>query len=164
MTEYSYMDELTGGRGIVFATGTPVSNSMTELYTVMRYLQYSTLQKKNLTHFDSWASTFGETTTAIELAPEEANQVGYEFAMRFTKGNHAFIVATHIDRAHIHNHIIFNSTSLDCTKKWRNFIRSGLAVQRLSDLICLEHGLSVITPKPFRERSKRTLFPKKKTL
>ena len=83
--------------------------------------------------------------------------------MRFTKGNHAFIVATHIDRAHIHNHIIFNSTSLDCTKKWRNFIRSGLAVQRLSDLICLEHGLSVITPKPFRERSKRTLFPKKKT-
>ena len=91
------MDELTGGRGIVFATGTPVSNSMTELYTVMRYLQYSTLQKKNLTHFDSWASTFGETTTAIELAPEEANQVGYEFAMRFTKGNHAFIVATHID-------------------------------------------------------------------
>ena len=65
-----YMDELTGGRGVIFATGTPVSNSMTELYTVMRYLQYGTLQKKNLTHFDCWASTFGETTTAIELAPE----------------------------------------------------------------------------------------------
>lgn len=63
-----YMAELTGGRGVIFATGTPVSNSMTELYTVMRYLQYSTLQQKNLTHFDSWASTFGETTTAIELA------------------------------------------------------------------------------------------------
>ena len=63
-----YMDELTGGRGVIFATGTPVSNSMTELYTVMRYLQYSTLQQKNLTHFDSWASTFGETTTAIEFA------------------------------------------------------------------------------------------------
>jgi len=98
-----------------------------------------------------------------EVTPEEANQVGYEFAMRFTKGDHAFIVATHIDRAHIHNHIIFNSTSLDCTKKWRDFIRSGLAVQRLSDLICLEHGLSVITPKPFKERIKRTLYPKKKT-
>ena len=69
-----YMDELTGGRGVIFATGTPVSNSMTELYTVMRYLQYSTLQQKNLTHFDSWASTFGETTTAIELAPDEARE------------------------------------------------------------------------------------------
>ena len=65
-----YLDEITGGRGVVFATGTPVSNSMTELYTVMRYLQYSTLQQKKLTHFDCWASTFGETTTAIELAPE----------------------------------------------------------------------------------------------
>ena len=63
-----YLDEITGGRGVVFATGTPVSNSMTELYTVMRYLQYSTLQQKKLTHFDCWASTFGETTTAIELA------------------------------------------------------------------------------------------------
>ena len=65
-----YLDEITGGRGVVFATGTPVSNSMTELYTVMRYLQYSTLLQKKLTHFDCWASTFGETTTAIELAPE----------------------------------------------------------------------------------------------
>ena len=69
-----YMDEITGGRGVVFATGTPVSNSMSELYTVMRYLQYSTLQQKRLTHFDCWASTFGETSTAIELAPE-----GYNF-------------------------------------------------------------------------------------
>ena len=71
-----YMDEITGGRGVIFATGTPVSNSMTELYTVMRYLQYGTLQQKGLTHFDCWASTFGETTTAIELAPEEYNAIG----------------------------------------------------------------------------------------
>lgn len=77
-----YMDEITGGRGVIFATGTPVSNSMTELYTVMRYLQYGTLQKKNLTHFDSWASTFGETTTAIELAPEGT---GYRARTRFAK-------------------------------------------------------------------------------
>ena len=69
-----YMDEITGGRGVVFASGTPVSNSMTELYTVMRYLQYGTLQQKGLTHFDCWASTFGESTTSIELAPE-----GYNF-------------------------------------------------------------------------------------
>ena len=71
-----YLDEITGGRGVVFATGTPVSNSMTELYTVMRYLQYSTLQQKKLTHFDCWASTFGETTTAIELAPEGYTSIG----------------------------------------------------------------------------------------
>ena len=77
-----YLDEITGGRGVVFATGTPVSNSMTELYTVMRYLQYGTLQKKNLTHFDCWASTFGETTTAIELAPEGT---GYRARTRFAK-------------------------------------------------------------------------------
>ena len=77
-----YMDELTGGRGVIFATGTPVSNSMTELYTVMRYLQYGTLQKKNLTHFDCWASTFGETSTAIELAPEGT---GYRARTRFAK-------------------------------------------------------------------------------
>ncbi len=77
-----YMDELTGGRGIIFATGTPVSNSMTELYTMMRYLQYSTLKQKGLTHFDAWASTFGETTTAIELAPEGT---GYRARTRFAK-------------------------------------------------------------------------------
>ena len=77
-----YMDEITGGRGVVFATGTPVSNSMSELYTVMRYLQYSTLQKKGLTHFDCWASTFGETSTAIELAPEGT---GYRARTRFAK-------------------------------------------------------------------------------
>ena len=77
-----YLDEITSGRGVVFATGTPVSNSMTELYTVMRYLQYSTLQQKKLTHFDCWASTFGETTTAIELAPEGT---GYRARTRFAK-------------------------------------------------------------------------------
>ena len=98
-----------------------------------------------------------------EITPEKANQVGYETAMRWTKGNHAFIVATHIDKAHIHNHIIYNSTSLDCTKKFRDFIRSGLAVQKLSDMVCLEHGFSVITPKPYKERIKRTVFPKKRT-
>ena len=77
-----YLDEVTGGRGVVFASGTPVSNSMTELYTVMRYLQYNTLQQKGLTHFDCWASTFGESTTAIELAPEGT---GYRARTRFAK-------------------------------------------------------------------------------
>ena len=77
-----YIDEITGGKGVVFATGTPVSNSMTELFTMMRYLQHDTLRERDLTHFDCWASTFGETTTAIELAPEGT---GYRARTRFAK-------------------------------------------------------------------------------
>ncbi|MBE6081380.1 relaxase [Acidilutibacter cellobiosedens] len=79
-----------------------------------------------------------------EVTPELANQIGYELGMRFTKGNHAFFVATHIDKAHIHNHIIFNSTSLDCTKKFRDFLGSGRAIRKISDRICLENGLSIV--------------------
>ena len=83
-----------------------------------------------------------------EVDAELANKIGYELGMSFTKGNHAFIVATHIDKAHIHNHIIFNSTSLNCTKKFRDFLGSGKALARISDRICLEHKLSIIeTPK-----------------
>lgn len=99
-----------------------------------------------------------------EITPEEANQVGYELAMRFTKGKHAFIVATHIDKAHIHNHVIFNSTTLDCTRKFKDFYFSGLAVQKVSDIICLAHGLSIIKPKPYRERQQRTEYPKRPAL
>ena len=98
-----------------------------------------------------------------EITAEEANKVGYELAMRFTKGKHAFVVATHTDRQHIHNHAIFNSTALDGSRKFRDFFFSALAVQRLSDLICLEHQLSVIEIKPYRERQKRTLYPPKES-
>ena len=98
-----------------------------------------------------------------EITAEEANKVGYELAMRFTKGKYAFIVATHTDREHIHNHIIYNSTALDSARKFRDFLLSGLAVQRLSDLICLEHQLSVIEKKPYRERQKRVLYPPKES-
>lgn len=79
-----------------------------------------------------------------EVTTELANEIGYELGMRFTKGNHAFIVATHIDKAHIHNHIIYNSTSLDCTRKFRDFLGSGKAVRKISDRLCLENGLSII--------------------
>jgi hypothetical protein len=79
-----------------------------------------------------------------EITPEDANRIGYEFAMRFTKGRHAFIVCTHTDKKHIHNHIYWNSTTLDCMGKFRDFRRSGRAVRELSDLICIEHRLSVI--------------------
>ena len=98
-----------------------------------------------------------------EVTPEEANRIGYEFAERFLKGKHTFIVATHTDRAHIHNHIIYNSTALDGTRKFKNFWLSSFAVQRLSDLICLEHQLSTIEYKPYRERQKRTLYPPKES-
>ena len=98
-----------------------------------------------------------------EITAEEANKVGYELAMRFTKGKHAFVVATHTDRQHIHNHVIFNSTALDGSRKFRDFFFSALAVQRLSDLICLEHQLSVIEKKPYRERQKRVLYPPKES-
>ena len=81
-----------------------------------------------------------------EITPEEANRLGHETAMRFTKGRYSFIVATHTDRAHIHNHIVFNSVSIDGKKKFRNFWLSSFALQRVRDLVCLENGLSVITP------------------
>ena len=96
-----------------------------------------------------------------EVMPEEANRLGRELALRFTKGKYAFIVATHTDRAHIHNHIVFNSTSLDGTRKFKNFWLSSMALQRISDLVCLENGLSVIAPKPYRERAKRTEYPRR---
>jgi hypothetical protein len=85
-----------------------------------------------------------------EITPEEANRLGHELALRFTKGKYAFIVATHTDRAHVHNHIVFNSTSIDATRKFKNFWLSSFALQRVSDLICLENGLSVIAPKPYK--------------
>ena len=96
-----------------------------------------------------------------EVTPEEANRLGQGLAYRFTKGKYAFIVATHIDRAHVHNHIVFNSTSIDGTRKFKNFWLSSIALQRVSDLVCLENGLSVITPKPYRERAKRTDYPRR---
>ena len=99
-----------------------------------------------------------------EVSAEEANRIGYELAMAITKGKHAFIVATHTDRPHCHNHIIFNSTSLDCLHKFRDFKHSGLALQHVSDRICLEHGLSVIEPKPYKDRRRRSTYPKRPRL
>ena len=98
-----------------------------------------------------------------EISPEEANCVGFETAKRFTKGKHAFIVATHTDRAHIHNHIIFNSTTLDCKRKFVDFHLSGLALQRVSDIVCVEQGLSIIEKKPYGERTRRDEYPKRQS-
>ena len=93
---------------------------------------------------DVIAYTIRQSFVPGEITPEEANRLGRELAMRFTKGNHAFIVCTHIDKAHIHNHIIWNSTALDHSRKFRDFLGSGKAVRRLSDTICVENGYSIV--------------------
>lgn len=115
-------------------------------------------------HGDVIAYQLRQSFKPGEITPEEANQIGYELAMKLTKEHHAFIVATHTDKAHIHNHIIWNSTDLDCTRKFRNIIGSYFIVQRISDQLCLEHGLSVIKPRPYKDREKYMDYPKKKTL
>ena len=104
-----------------------------------------------------------QSFTPGEVTPEEANRIGVEFAKRFTKGNHAFIVCTHIDREHVHNHIIWNSTALDCKRKFRNFWGSTRAVRRLSDTLCVENGLSIVeNPKCHGKSYNKWLGDKKK--
>jgi len=99
-----------------------------------------------LVHYHLWQSF-----KPGEITPELANKIGYDLAMSLTKGKHAFIVCTHVDKHHIHSHIVFNSTALDCTRKFRNFWRSSFAIRRISDMLCLENGLSVIAnPQPSR--------------
>ena len=98
-----------------------------------------------------------------EVTPEDANRIGVEFAKRFTKGNNAFIVCTHIDKAHIHNHIIWSAVNLNCDKKFRNFWGSTKAVRKLSDTICIENGLSIVeNPKPHGKSYNKWLGDKKK--
>lgn len=110
------------------------------LFAKKRYADITGRQQEN----DVIAYHFRQAFRPGEVTPEEANQIGVEFARRFLKGSHAFIVCTHIDKAHTHNHIIWNSTSLDCSRKFRNFWGSTKAVRNLSDTICVEHRLSVI--------------------
>ena len=110
------------------------------LLTKRQYSDITGRQQEN----DVIAYQIRQSFKPNEVSPELANKIGYELGMSLTKGNHAFIVATHIDKAHIHNHIIFNSTSLDCTKKFRDFLGSGKAVRKISDRLCLENSLSII--------------------
>lgn len=160
-TDYSQNAAKTdGGRYISSYECDPKTADEEFLLSKRQYEHITGRKQKN----DVIAYQIRQSFKPGEISPEEANQVGYELAMRFTKGRHAFIVATHIDKAHIHNHIIFNSTTLDCGRKFRNFYFSGLAVQKVSDIICLAHGLSIIEPKPYRERTKRTEYPKRPAL
>lgn len=97
-----------------------------------------------------------------EITPEKANEIGYELAMRFTKGDYAFTVCTHTDKKHIHNHIVFNAISMDGKKKFRNFYYSGIALRRISDILCFENGLSIIKPAPYAERKKKGRYSRTK--
>ncbi len=96
-----------------------------------------------------------------EVTADKANEIGYELAMRFTKGKYAFTVCTHTDKAHIHNHIIINAISIDGKKKFRNFYFSGIALRRISDIICFENGLSIIKRTPYKERKSKGRYSRK---
>lgn len=106
--------------------------------------QYTTLTGRMRGADDVIAYHLRQSFVPGEVTPEEANRIGCDFARRFTNGKHAFIVCTHIDKHHVHNHIIWNSTSLDCTRKFRNFWGSTRAVRRLNDTLCIENGLSIV--------------------
>ena len=129
------------------------------LLTKRAYQQSTGRQQKN----DVIAHMIRQSFKLGEVISEETNRLGYELGMRFTKGKHAFIVDTHTDKTYIHNHIIFNSTMLDASKKFNNFWFSGLAIQRLSDLICLENGLSVIERSSKNEKQQQPKYAKKDT-
>ena len=140
-TDYAKNPEKTQGGELVssFACD-PATVDAEFLFAKRQYRAATGRDQKN----DVIAYQVRQSFKPGEVTPEEANRIGYEFAERFLKGKHAFIVATHTDRRHVHNHIIWNSTTLDCKGKFRDFLRSAMAVRRLSDLVCLEHRLSVI--------------------
>lgn len=157
-TDYSMnADKTDDGKYISSYECDPMTVDEEFLLTKREYLQKVGRKHKN----DIIAYQIRQSFKPGEITPEEANKIGYELGMRFTKGKHAFMVCTHTDKPHIHNHIIFNSTRIDATKKFKNFWFSGLAIQRLSDIICLENGLSVIEIKQYSMRTKRTEFPKR---
>lgn len=159
-TDYAKNDEKTDdGKYISSYECNPDFVDLEFLQAKKLYVQTTGRQPKG----DVIAYQIRQSFKPGEITPEEANEVGYETGMRFTKGKHAFIVATHIDKAHVHNHIIFNSTNLDCDRKFRDFWFSGLALQRLSDIICLEHGLSIIPKSKPSERAKRGKYPERIT-
>ena len=159
-TSYAQNPEKTDGGTLVSSYGCSPLTVDEEFLLCKRQYEQSTgrSQKNNVIAYQ-----IRQSFKPGEITPEEANKVGYELAMRWTKGKYQFFVCTHTDRQHIHNHILYNSTSMDGSRKFRDFLLSGLAVQRLSDVICLEHKLSVIETKPYRERQKRIIYPPKES-
>jgi hypothetical protein len=140
-TGYAENPEKTeGGKLISAFECDPKTVDAEFLFSKRQYKTITGREQKN----DVIAYQIRQSFKPGEVTPQQANEIGYELATRFLKGRHAFIVCTHCDKSHIHSHIIFNSTSLDCKWKFRDFLGSGRAIARLSDTICLEHGFSIV--------------------
>ena len=149
VTDYVKNPEKTDGGDLVTAYQCNPSIADQEFLFAKR--QYAAITGRERKDNDVIAYHLRQSFKPGEITPERANKIGYDLAMSLTKGNHAFIVCTHVDKHHIHSHIVFNSTALDCTRKFRNFWRSSFVIRKISDMLCLENGLSVITkPKPSR--------------
>ena len=149
VTDYVENPEKTNGGDLVTAYQCNPSTADQEFLFSKR--QYAAITGRERKDNDVIAYHLRQSFKPGEITPELANKIGYDLAMSLTKGNHAFIVCTHVDKHHIHSHIVFNSTAIDCTRKFRNFWRSSFAIRKISDMLCLENGLSVIAePKPSR--------------
>ena len=149
VTDYVENPEKTNGGDLV--TAYQCNPSIADQEFLFSKRQYATITGRERKDNDVIAYHLRQSFKPGEITPELANKIGYDLAMSLTKGKHAFIVCTHVDKHHIHSHIVFNSTALDCTRKFRNFWRSSFAIRKISDMLCLENGLSVIAePKPSR--------------
>ena len=149
VTDYVENPEKTNGGDLV--TAYHCNPSIADQEFLFSKRQYAAITGRERKDNDVIAYHLRQSFKPGEITPELANKIGYDLAMSLTKGNHAFIVCTHVDKHHIRSHIVFNSTAIDCTRKFRNFWRSSFTVRRISDMLCLENGLSVIAePKPSR--------------
>ena len=149
VTDYVENPEKTNGGNLV--TAYQCNQSIADQEFLFSKRQYAVITGREWKDNDVIAYHLRQSFKPGEITPELANKIGYDLAMSLTKGKHAFIVCTHVDKQHIHSHIVFNSTAIDCTRKFRNFWRSSFAVRRISDMLCLENALSVIAePKPSR--------------
>ena len=149
VTDYVENPEKTNGGKLV--TAYQCNPSIADQEFLFSKRQYAVITGRERKDNDVIAYHLRQSFKPGEITPELANKIGYDLAMSLTKGNHAFIVCTHVDKHHIHSHIVFNSTTLDCSRKFRNFLGSSFAVRKISDMLCLENGLSVIEePKPSR--------------
>ena len=148
-TDYVKNPEKTDGGELV--TAYQCNPAIVDQEFLFSKRQYTSMTGRNQKEHDVIAYHLRQSFKPGEITPELANKIGYDLAMSLTKGKHAFIVCTHVDKQHIHSHIVFNSTALDCTRKFNNFWGSSFAVRKISDILCLENGLSVIeNPKPSR--------------
>lgn len=149
VTAYVENPEKTNGGDLV--TAYQCNPSIADQEFLFSKRQYAAITGRERKDNDVIAYHMRQSFKPGEITPELANKIGYDLAMSLTKGKHAFIVCTHVDKHHIHSHIVFNSTAIDCTRKFRNFWRSSFAIRKISDMLCLENGLSVFSePKPSR--------------